>query len=244
MLRFTLLGPVRMIVDGAPLTGIAPRHRAVLAYLLLNSGRVISIERLIEAMWGHDRPDTARSQIHASITAVRKALRGAGAAELLETVAGGYVARPGPGQVDAEEFTERVATGELREALTLWSGEALADVHAHYVGGVRELWADRRLSAYERLVEAELAAGRHGDLLDELALQVTAHPLREKLTGHLVLALHRAGRQADALGAARTYRAALADEQGLAPGHAFTELERAVLADDPALRLAGPAPVA
>ncbi|NUS05461.1 MAG: tetratricopeptide repeat protein, partial [Nonomuraea sp.] len=95
-----------------------------------------------------------------------------------------------------------------------------------------------------RLVEAELAAGRHGDLLDELALQVTAHPLREKLAGHLVLALHRAGRQADALAAARSYRAALADEQGLDPGHAFTELERAVLADDPALRLAGPAPVA
>ncbi|MEV7009162.1 BTAD domain-containing putative transcriptional regulator [Streptosporangium sp. NPDC051022] len=243
MLRFTLLGPVQMIVDGAPLTSVAPRHRAVLAYLLLNAGRVISIERLIDAMWGHDRPDTARSQIHASITAIRKALRGAGAVELLETRAGGYVAQPGPGQVDAQEFTELVAAGELREALGLWSGEALEDVHAHYVTGVRELWNDRRLSAYERLVEGELAAGRHGDLLDELAAQVTATPLREKLNGHLVLALHRAGRQADALAAARSYRTALADEQGLDPGHAFTELERAVLADDPALRLADAAPV-
>lgn len=242
MLRFTLLGPVQMIVDGAPLTGIAPRHRAVLAYLLLNAGRVISIERLIDAMWGYDQPDTARSQIHASITAIRKALRGAGAVQLLETRAGGYVAQPEPGQVDAQEFTELVAAGELREALDLWSGEALDDVHAHYVTGVRELWNDRRLSAYERLMEGELAAGRHGDLLDELAAEVTANPLREKLNGHLVLALHRAGRQADALAAARSYRTALADEQGLDPGHAFTELERAVLADDPALRLAGAAP--
>ncbi|NUR87146.1 MAG: AfsR/SARP family transcriptional regulator [Nonomuraea sp.] len=239
MLRITLLGPVRVIVDGVPLAGVAPRHRAVLAFLLFNAGQVISIERLIEAMWGYDRPDTARSQIHASVTAIRKALRGAGAADLLETVPGGYVARPAPGQVDAEEFTERVAAGELREALALWNGEALADVHAHYVRGVRELWADRRLTAYERLAEAELAAGRHGDLIDELAAQVTAHPLREKLNGHLVLALHRAGRQADALTAARTYRTALADEQGLDPGHAFTELEQAVLTDDPALRLPG-----
>ncbi|MCW2877925.1 MAG: hypothetical protein JWQ95_2025 [Sphaerisporangium sp.] len=243
MLRFTLLGPVQMIVAGEPLTGIAPRHRAVLAYLLLNSGRVISIERLIDAMWGYDRPDTARSQIHASLTAIRKVLRGAGAVRLLETRAGGYVAQPDPGQVDAQKFTELVAAGELRKALDLWSGEALEDVHAHYVTGVRELWNDRRLSAYERLVEGELAAGRHGDLLDELAAQVTANPLREKLNGHLVLALHRAGRQADALAAARSYRTALADEQGLDPGHAFTELERAVLADDPALRLADAAPV-
>ncbi|WP_214410866.1 AfsR/SARP family transcriptional regulator [Sphaerisporangium fuscum] len=243
MLRFTLLGPVQMVVDGVPLTGIAPRHRAVLAYLLLNAGRVISIERLSDAMWGYDRPDTARSQIHASITAIRKALRGAGAVRLLETRAGGYVARPEPGQVDAQEFTDLVAAGELRRALDLWSGEALEDVHAHYVGGVRELWNDRRLSAYERLVEGELAAGRHGALLDELAAQVSANPLREKLNGHLVLALHRAGRQADALAAARAYRTALADEQGLDPGHAFTELERAVLTDDPALRLPDAAPV-
>ncbi len=243
MLRLTLLGPVQLIADGAPLTGVAPRHRAVLAYLLLNSGRVISIERLIDAMWGHDRPDTARSQIHASVTAIRRVLRGAGAAELLETRAGGYVARPGPGQLDAREFTELVAAGELRQALDLWSGEALEDVHAHYVDGVRELWRDRRLSAYERLAEAGLAAGRHGELLDELAAQVSANPLRERLAGHLVLALHRAGRQADALAAARSYRAALADEQGLDPGRAFTELERAVLADDPALRPAAATPV-
>ncbi|MEU6425097.1 tetratricopeptide repeat protein [Microbispora sp. NPDC046973] len=242
MLRFTLLGPVQMVVDGAPLTGVAPRHRAVLAYLLLNAGRVIGIERLIDAMWGYDRPDTARSQIHASITAIRKVLRAAGAAGLLQTRAGGYVAQPEPGQVDAQEFTELVAAGELRRALDLWSGEALEDVHAQYVTGVRELWNDRRLSAYERLVEGELAAGRHADLLDELAAQAAANPLREKLNGHLVLALHRAGRQPDALAAARAYRTALADEQGLDPGHAFTELERAVLADDPALRLADPAP--
>ncbi|MFI6319027.1 BTAD domain-containing putative transcriptional regulator [Nonomuraea sp. NPDC050556] len=237
-MRFTLLGPVQVMVDGAPLAGIAPRHRAVLAYLLLNAGRVISIERLIDAMWGYDQPDTARSQIHASITALRKVLRAAGADELLVRRAGGYSALPGPGQVDTQEFTDLVAAGELRKALDLWGGEPLEDMSANYVAAVRDLWNDRRLSAYERLIEAELAAGRHDDVLDELAAQVAANPIRERLNGHLVLALHRAGRQADALAAARAYRTALADEQGLDPGHAFTELERAVLADDAALILA------
>ncbi|MBO3749808.1 tetratricopeptide repeat protein [Streptosporangiaceae bacterium NEAU-GS5] len=235
MLRFTLLGPVQMTADGAQPAGIAPRHRAVLGYLLLNAGRVISLERLIDAMWGHDRPDTARSQIHASITAIRRALREAGAVHILQTRGGGYVALPEPGQLDTQRFTELVAAGELRAALDLWHGEALADVGAAYVEGARMLWNDRRLSAYERLVESELAAGRHGELLDELAEQVTANPLRERLNGCLVLALHRSARQADALAAARAYRTALADEQGLDPGHAFTELERAVLADDPKL---------
>ncbi|MFI6393601.1 tetratricopeptide repeat protein [Nonomuraea sp. NPDC050547] len=238
MVRFTLLGPVQVIVDGGPLAGIAPRHRAVLAYLLLNAGRVISIDRLIEAMWGYDQPDTARSQVHASITAIRKALRGAGDGDLLETRAGGYVVNPAQGQVDAQEFTELVTLGDLRGALKLWNGEALEDVHAHYVAGVRDLWNDRRLTACERLAETELAAGRHAELLDDLAAQVAANPIREKLNGHLVLALHRSGRQADALAAARAYRTALADEQGLDPGHAFAELERAVLNDDPSLRLA------
>ncbi|GAA0419477.1 hypothetical protein Acor_29240 [Acrocarpospora corrugata] len=101
MLRFTLLGPMQVIADGTPLTGIAPRHRAVLGYLLLNAGRVISLERLIDAMWGHDRPDTARSQIHASITAIRRVLRGVDAADrtlsslCTADLSAGHPARPG-----------------------------------------------------------------------------------------------------------------------------------------------------
>ncbi|WP_327092137.1 tetratricopeptide repeat protein [Nonomuraea sp. NBC_01738] len=235
MLSFTLLGPVRLLADGVPLTGLAPRHRAVLGYLLLNAGRVISMERLIDAMWGYDQPDTARSQIHASITAIRRTLRAAGADGLLETRAGGYVVSPAPDRLDIRRFTDLVAAGELRRALDLWSGEALADLSAHYVEGARALWHDRRLSACERLAEAELAAGRHRELADELAELVAADPLRERLNAALVLALHRSGRQADALASARAYRTALADEQGLDPGHAFAELEQAVLADDPAL---------
>ncbi|MEV0581476.1 BTAD domain-containing putative transcriptional regulator [Nonomuraea sp. NPDC050310] len=235
-MQFALLGPVQVLADGEPVQGMAPRHRAVLAYLLLNAGRVISMEKLIDAMWGYDQPDTARSQIHAAMTALRKK-----GVDLIETRAGGYVAQPQPGQLDVQVFNDLVGKGEFRQALELWRGDALADVSAAYAPGSRALLDDRRLTALERLMEAELAAGRHLDVLDELAAQVVANPLRERLVGHLVLALHRSGRQADALAAARSYRTALADEQGLDPGHAFTELERAVLADDPSLRPEQPA---
>ncbi|GIH93938.1 BTAD domain-containing putative transcriptional regulator [Planobispora siamensis] len=235
--RFTLLGPVQVTADGGAVQGIAPRHRAVLAYLLLNAGRVISMEKLIDAIWGYDQPDTARSQIHAAITALRRALRGVGADHILQTRPGGYVATPEPGQLDVQDFADLVAAGRFRDALGLWNGDALADVQAGYAQGARALLDDRRLTAIERLMEAELDAGHHARVLDELAGHVAANPLRERLVGHLVLALHRSGRQADALAAARSYRTALAEEQGLDPGHAFAELERAVLADAPELQV-------
>jgi DNA-binding SARP family transcriptional activator/tetratricopeptide (TPR) repeat protein len=232
--RFTLLGPVQVLADGGTVPGIAPRHRAVLAYLLLNAGRVLSVEKLIDAVWGYDRPDTARSQVHAAITALRRALRGVDADHLLQTRPGGYVALPEPGQLDTQDFADLVAAGRFRDALRLWHGDALADVHAAYAAGARALLDDRRLTAVERLMQAELDSGRHGVVLDELADHVAAQPLRERLVGQLVAALHRSGRQADALAVARTYRTALADEQGLDPGTVFVELERAVLTDAPA----------
>ncbi|MDI6102083.1 BTAD domain-containing putative transcriptional regulator [Actinoplanes sp. NEAU-A12] len=228
-LRFRLLGPVQITDDGVPVPGIAPRHRAVLAYLLLHAGRVIPMERLIDAMWGYDQPDTARSQIHAAITALRRA----GARDVLQTRPGGYLA---DARTDVHEFDDLVAAGQLREALGLWRGEALADVHAHYVASSRALLDDRRLAVVERLMESALEAGQHDGVLDELAAHVAANPLRERLAGQLVLALHRSGRQADALAAARAYRSVLAEEQGLDPGPAFAEVEKAVLAGMPSGR--------
>ncbi|WP_433789815.1 BTAD domain-containing putative transcriptional regulator [Actinoplanes sp. CA-252034] len=230
---FRLLGPVQIMSDGAPVTGIAPRHRAVLAYLLLHAGRVISMERLIDAMWGYDQPETARSQIHAAVTALRRALRSAGAGDVLQTRPGGYVAVPERGRVDVSEFDDLASAGQFREALDLWRGEALADVNAAYAPAARALLDDRRLTAVERLMESRLDAGRHAEIVDELAVHVAVNPLRERLAGQFVLALHRSGRQADALTAARAYRTALAEQQGLDPGSAFLDLERTVLAGDP-----------
>ncbi|WP_457452118.1 AfsR/SARP family transcriptional regulator [Streptomyces sp. M18.1] len=244
--RFSILGPVEVSVAGRPLPGMAPRHRGVLAHLLLNARTVLGAGQIIDAMWGPAPPDTARAQIHASVAAVRRVLRAAGAAELLQTRPAGYVMALEPGQLDLEDFGDRLREAEraddpaqaaerIRQALSLWRGRPLADVKADYAAGARVRLQERRLTAYEHLADLELSLGRHEQLVDELSALVAAHPLRERLTGRLMLALHRAGRQADALAAARGLRRALAEQQGLDPGREFAALEQAVLRDDPAL---------
>ncbi|HUR07593.1 MAG TPA: tetratricopeptide repeat protein, partial [Nonomuraea sp.] len=121
--------------------------------------------------------------------------------------------------------------------LALWRGQPLADVHADYVESARGRLEQRWLAAIERLADAELSLGRHEDLIDELSAHVAAHPLRERLSGQLMLALHRAGRQADALSVARAFRESLVEQQGLDPGRAFVAIEQAILRDDPDLRV-------
>ncbi|MFI6598419.1 BTAD domain-containing putative transcriptional regulator [Nonomuraea sp. NPDC050536] len=242
--RFAVLGPVEITADGRPLPTVAPRHRAVLAYLLLNAPTVISADQLADAMWGPTPPDTARAQIQATIAVIRRVLRQAGAAELLQTRSAGYVIAAE--RLDLSEFTAEVAAAQklddkqeaarrIRAALELWRGQALADVNADYVESARARLEERRLAAVERLIDLELDLGRHAELVDELFAQVAAHPLREKLNGQLMLALHRSGRQTDALAVARTFRAALAEEQGLDPGRAFIALEDGILRDDPTM---------
>ncbi|MFI9837958.1 tetratricopeptide repeat protein [Nonomuraea sp. NPDC051941] len=232
-MRFSLLGPVEVSAGGHTLGG-APRHRAMLAYLLLNAGSTVSTDRLIEAMWGPTPPETAKAQVQASVMAIRRMLRAAQAEDIVQTRPAGYAAVTEPGQVDVHEF-RRLAAGdrdEIRQALGLWRGQALADVQADYVSATRALLEEQRLTALERLAELELEAGRHAVLLDELAAEVINHPLRECLRGQYMLALHRSGRQAEALAAARDYRTTLAEQQGLDPSREFAAVEEAVLRDD------------
>ncbi|MEU4575151.1 BTAD domain-containing putative transcriptional regulator [Nonomuraea sp. NPDC023979] len=232
-MRFSLLGTVEVSADGHVLGG-APRHRAMLAYLLLNAGSTVSTDRLIEAMWGPTPPETAKAQVQASVMAIRRMLRAAQAENVVQTRPAGYAVVTEPGQVDVHEF-RRLAAGdreEIRQALGLWRGQALADVQADFVPATRALLEEQRLTALERLAELELEAGRYAVLLDELAAEVAGHPLRERLRGQYVLALHRSGRQAEALAAARDYRTTLAAQQGLDPSREFAAVEEAVLRDD------------
>ncbi|MEU9294583.1 BTAD domain-containing putative transcriptional regulator [Streptomyces sp. NPDC048266] len=247
-MRFTVLGPVEAVAPGSAAPGLAPRHRAVLAYLLLHAGVAISTDRLVEAMWGPLPPDSARAQIQTTVAAIRRMLRASEADRMLVTRPAGYVITPEPGQLDLDEFTgltaqASAASGDpgeavdrIRAALALWRGEPLAGITAAYVEGARARLNGQLLTAVERLAELELSRGRHDDLIEELTVHATANPLRERLCCQLMLALHRAGRQTDALHVARTFRATLAEEQGLDPGHAFNKLEQDILRDAPDLR--------
>ncbi|MEU7075163.1 BTAD domain-containing putative transcriptional regulator [Streptomyces narbonensis] len=247
-MRFTVLGPVEAVAPGSDAPGLAPRHRAVLAYLLLHAGVAVGTDRLIGAMWGPLPPDSARAQIQTTIAAIRRMLRASDADRMLATRPAGYVITPEPGQLDLDEFTSLIAAApadsddpagtadRIRAALALWRGEPLAGITAPYVEGARARLNGQLLTAVERLAEVELARGRHDDLIEELSVHAAAHPLRERLCCQLMLALHRAGRQTDALDVARTFRTTLAEEQGLDPGHAFGKLEQDILRDAPDLR--------
>ncbi|WP_412540047.1 BTAD domain-containing putative transcriptional regulator [Longispora sp. K20-0274] len=240
MLDFRVLGPVGAWAGEELSRDLRPRQRAVLAYLLLSAGRVVSAERMIIALWGDAAPNTARAQLQASVSAVRAMLRAAGAADLLATRNAGYLLTPAPGQLDLAEFTRLVAetplepepaARQLRAALDLWRGVAFADVTSPFADAARRRCEDRRLGALERFAELELALGRHEELVGELATAVEDSPLRERLRAHLMLALYRSGRQSDALRVAREYRELLVDREGLDPGREFSDLERAIRRD-------------
>jgi DNA-binding SARP family transcriptional activator len=249
-MRFSVLGPVRVAHGEHPVPIGRPRRRAVLAYLLINANRPVSVERLVEALWQGTPPGTARDQIQSEISAVRREIRGH-ATDLIITTCGGYSARLAPGELDLDEFTTtmaraRTAAGDghvdrgvrlVHAALQLWRGPALADAVGGYVPAARARLEEQRITAEEYLVELELAGGRHEEILDRLAGLAAEYPLRERLRGHLVLALYRSGRRAEALATIRELRLLLADGEGLDPGPSVIALERLVLRDDPSLQL-------
>ena len=245
-LDFRLLGPLEVWRGDERLELGAPKQRAVLALLLLHRGEVVSTDRLVDGLWGEQPPQAAAKSLQVYVSGLRKAL-GEG---VVETRGRAYVLVPGDSHTDAERFeglldegrrslSEGEAAGaarSLREALGLWRGPALADLAYEdfaqdEIGRLEEL----RLAALEERIDADLALGRHADLVAELTGLVGEHPLRERLRSQLMLALYRSGRQAEALEAYQAGRRALLDERGLEPGPALRELEAAILRQDPAL---------
>ena len=252
-MRYGLLGPLE-VRDGSRLLSLPRgRQRLLLAVLLLNANETLSSDRLIDALWGEAPPATAAQSLHNLVSGLRKRL---GNGQLV-THAQGYVLRVADDELDVARFDKLVPRGRaclaagdadraaalLREALDLWRGPALVDLaYEPAVGEHVERLEERRLTALEDRIEADLARGRHVDVLAELDALVAAHPLRERLRGQQMLALYRSGRQADALAAYRDARRALVAELGIEPGPALRGLERAVLEQDPALGGAQPLP--
>jgi predicted ATPase/DNA-binding SARP family transcriptional activator len=251
LLQFRLLGPLEVAVDGEPVALGGQKQRALLATLLLEPNRIVSGDRLIDAVWGEIPPETARNTVQVYISQLRKRLP-AGA---LETVPPGYRLAVDPATIDLFEFgrlceegRSALASGDaataaetLRSALGLWRGAALADLSSVPFAQTEVLRLEElRAAACEDRIDAELALGRHGELAPELEALIGEYPLRERLRAQLMLALYRSGRQADALSAYQRARTTLVEELGIEPGEALRKLERAILAHDPSLDLVEP----
>ncbi|MGW0841681.1 AfsR/SARP family transcriptional regulator [Streptomyces sp. NPDC002787] len=248
-LEYRLLGPVEVWSGGRRLSLGGPKPRALLATLLLRPGRVVSAGTLIDTIWGDKPPDSARALIQTYVSGLRRALPTD--ADGIETCPPGYLLRVDGDRdrIDLEDFErltaqgrERAACGDhqsaarfLRDALELWRGSALGGI-----GEALRVEAERleeaRQAALEDRISADLALpGHEQSLVAELTALVGTHPTRERLRGHLMLALYRLGRQADALTVYADGRAVLADELGIDPGPGLRRLHAAILRSDPDL---------
>lgn len=248
MLRFGILGPIEVVDDEGPLQLGGPRRRSTLALLLLNANRIVSIDRLADALYAGRPPVTAVTQVHRQVSELRKVL----GSEAIRTQASGYVINVPRDQLDLARFeglvsdaAEAMARSDaagaatlLKDALALWRGDALGDLgdEEPFVSQARRL-EELQLATRERLAEAELALGRHAEVAAELERLVEGHPLRESLRTLQMLALYRSGRQAEALDIFRRVRTELVDQFGIEPGSTLRAMERAILQQDPTLDL-------
>jgi predicted ATPase/DNA-binding SARP family transcriptional activator len=243
-MEFRILGPLEAGVDGKPVELPAAKQRALLAILLLRANEPVSSELLIDELWGGAPPRSARKLLQTYVSKLRRVLGD----KVLVTHPAGYAVRVEPGQLDlyrfgdlvdqAREAQPREAAQKLRAALALWRGPPLADFRYDSfaqtaIGRLEEL----RLVTIEARIDADLAVGRHGDVVGELRGLVTEYPLRERLRGQLMVALYRSGRQAEALAVYRDGRRRLVDELGIEPSRFLADLERAILEQDARLAL-------
>ena len=245
--EFRILGPLEAARGGRRLVLGGRRERAILGLLLLHAGEVVSVERLIDGVWGDARPASAKHMIHEYVSRLRHALEDDTA---ITTRPPGYLVEAGADALDAGRFAALLALARAAahddrhadalqaydDALALWRGGVLADLSLEGEGerDAARLDEERRLAAEER-VDSALALGHHRQLIAQLEHTVAQTPLRERPRAQLMLALYRAGRQTDALERYRQGRALLVDHAGIEPGPELRDLERAILRHDPVL---------
>jgi DNA-binding SARP family transcriptional activator len=249
VLELGLLGPFEVRIDHGALVALGgARQRAVLAVLGLHANQVMSTDRLIDELWGEDRPSTAVHTVQVFVSRLRRALGPGG--ERLLTRPPGYMLELGADELDAARCKHLYDSGRsvlgagdaagaaalLQSAEALWRGPPLADfTYEPFAQATIARLEELRLSCREELIEAELALGRHAQAVSELESLVREQPLRERPRGQFMLALYRCGRQAEALEAFQQARHTLVDELGLEPSPALQELEQRILRQDPSL---------
>jgi YVTN family beta-propeller protein len=245
-MEFRILGPFEVHENGQLLDVGRGKQRALLALLLLNLGEVVSTDRLIDALWGEQPPPSALNSVRVYVSHLRKTL----GTERLLTRGRGYLLAVEPEQVDLACFERLLTEGRaalaagdvdsaaevLRAALALWRGPPLVDLASELFAPTEiARLGQLHLAALEERIDADLALGRHAELVSELEALVRNNPLREQLVARLMLALYRSGRQAEALETYRQTRRRLVEELGLEPGRKLQGLERAILSQDPQL---------
>jgi DNA-binding SARP family transcriptional activator len=245
-MEFGILGPLEVRDGGTTLSLGAPRQRAVLALLLLHANQVVPADRLIDQLWVDEAPDTAKVILQGYISGLRKIL-GAGT---IATRAPGYVIEVEPHRLDLLRFEALLveagaravaedpaaAAAGYRDALRLWRGPALVDfAYESFAQAPISRLEELRLTALEKRIDADLALGRHADLVAELEALAAEHPLREPFRAQLMLALYRSARQAEALDVYRAGRRLLVDELGIEPSEKLQALEQAILRQDASL---------
>ncbi|MBB5079639.1 BTAD domain-containing putative transcriptional regulator [Nonomuraea endophytica] len=243
-MRFEILGPTKVRAeDGREVALGGPRVRALLVLLALQAGRIVPAEQLVDDLYGTRPPEGISNALQSQVSRLRRAL----GKDLVEFHPAGYRLAADPSQVDAHRFEKLAADGRqalgagdarsaaavLREALDLWRGAPLSDAPLAEAAATR--LEELRLAAVEDRIQADLALGRHRDLVAELRQLISAHPLRERLRAQLMRALYGSGRQAEALTAYEEGRRILDEELGVEPGAEMTAAHLAVLRADPAL---------
>jgi len=245
-MEFGLLGTLAVTADGVDLTPTRPKQRALLAYLLLRAGEVVSTDEIVDALWGERPPETALTALHGHISMLRRKL----GAERIETRQSGYLLRLSDSdELDIRRFERLVAearpqepvgrSAALRNALALFRGEPLADFRFDaFANREAARLEELRLAVFEQQIDADLELGRHLAAIPELEQVIDDHPLHEGLRAQLMLALYRAGRQSEALHVSQEARRLLDAELGVDPGPALQRLEQQILNQDPLLEAA------
>ena len=246
-MRIALLGELEVRGDDdRPVVVTGAKQRALLAVLALQAGRAVPAEQLVDALWGDDPPPAVRNGLQGLVSKLRRALGSTGRVAMRS---GGYVLDLPPDAIDVHRYEHLVAEGRaaadrdpartialLAEADSLWRGDALAEfTYEDFASTTITRLSELRLAAAEERLDIELRLGRHQVAIGELEALTSAHPLRERPRGLLMIALYRAGRQADALRVYQDGRRLLAEGLGLEPGPELRQLEAAILAQDASL---------
>jgi len=247
-LEFGVLGPVQLLVDGRPAALGGSGVRSLLALLVLDANQVVSFDRIVDALWGDEPPETARTIVHGYVSKLRRILAKSGGNASIRTQPPGYVLQVQPELVDLHRAKQMIgeASGQpaaeraalLGRALELWRGPLLAG--AQLQTGQPDI-DELRLAAVEERIAADLELGRHAEVIGELRRLVDDHPFRERLLSLLMLAQYRSARRIDALVSYRRFHRYATEELGIDPGPELRQLHEQVLRDDPALRLPVPA---